>query len=96
MNTEVNDEKDLTANQLFKIYKDEGGTLKFSDWLTREKTKGVFPLNGNLNNEVQETLKKVKEVEMKKTYLGFPVSTLLIAGGVIILAVVAAKIMKKK
>jgi hypothetical protein len=96
MSTEVNDEKDLTANQLFKIYKDEGGTLKFSDWLTREKTKGVFPLNGNLNNEVQETLKKVKEVEMKKTYLGFPVSTLLIAGGVIILAVVAAKIMKKK
>lgn len=96
MSTEVNDEKDLTANQLFKIYKDEGGTLKFSDWLTREKTKGVFPLNGNLNNEVQETLKKVKEVEMKKTYLGFPVSTLLISGGVIILAVVAAKIMKKK
>ena len=89
-------DKDLTANQLYKIYRDEGGTLKFSDWLTREKTKGIFPLNGDLNTEVQETLKKVKEEEMKKTYLGFPVSTLLIAGGVIILAVVAAKMLKKK
>jgi hypothetical protein len=96
MTTEVNDEKELTANQLFKIYKDEGGTLKFSDWLTREKTKGVFPLNANLNEDVQETLKKVKEKEMKKTVLGFPVSTLLIAGGVIILAVVAAKMINKK
>ncbi len=89
-------DKDLTANQLYKIYRDEGGTLKFSDWLTREKTKGIFPLNGDLNTGVQETLKKVKEEEMKKTYLGFPVSTLLIAGGVIILAVVAAKMLKKK
>lgn len=96
MTTEVNDEKELTANQLFKIYKDEGGTLKFSDWLTREKTKGVFPLNANLNEEVQQTLKKVKEKEMKKTVLGFPVSTLLIAGGVIILAVVASKMINKK
>jgi len=96
MTTEVNDEKELTANQLFKIYKDEGGTLKFSDWLTREKTKGVFPLNANLNEDVQETFKKVKEKEMKKTVLGFPVSTLLIAGGVIILAVVAAKMINKK
>jgi len=96
MTTEVNDEKELTANQLFKIYKDEGGTLKFSDWLTREKTKGIFPLNANLNEDVQLTIKKVKEGEMKKTYLGFPVSTLLIAGGVIILAVVAAKMINKK
>ncbi|MBM3417310.1 MAG: hypothetical protein FJY17_00125 [Bacteroidetes bacterium] len=87
-------EKDLTANQLYKTYRDEGGTLKFSDWLTREKTKGIFPINSNLNEEVQETLKKVNE--MKRTYLGFPVSTLLIAGGVIILAVVAAKMFKKK
>ena len=96
MSTTLNVEKDLTANQLYKIYKDEGGTLKFADWLTREKTKGIFPLNGSLNGEVQETIKKVKEEEMKKTYLGFPVSTLLIAGGVIVLAVAAAKIMKAK
>ncbi len=96
MNNEAIEEKDLTANQLYKIYKDEGGTLKFADWLTREKTKGIFPLNGSLNEEVQETIKKVKEKEMKKTILGFPVSTLLIAGGVIILAVVASKLIKGK
>jgi len=29
-------EKKLTANQLYKQYKDEGGTLIFSDWLNRE------------------------------------------------------------
>ena len=96
MSNEAIEEKDLTANQLYKIYKDEGGTLKFADWLTREKTKGIFPLNGSLNEEVQETIKKVKEKEMKKTILGFPVSTLLIAGGVIVLAVVASKLIKGK
>lgn len=96
MSNEAIEEKDLTANQLYKIYKDEGGTLKFADWLTREKTKGIFPLNGSLNEEVQETIKKVKEKEMKKTILGFPVSTLLIVGGVIVLAVVASKLIKGK
>jgi hypothetical protein len=45
----------LTANQLFKKYKDEGGTLNFSEWLTREKTKGVFPLNDGLNQEINLT-----------------------------------------
>ena len=96
MSTTVDVEKELTANQLYKTYKDEGGTLKFSDWLTREKTKGVFPINSSLNNDVQETIKIVKEKEMKKTYLGFPVSTLLIAGGVIVVAVVIAKMYKGK
>ena len=46
----------LTANQLFKQYKDEGGTLNFSDWLTREKTKGIFPLNSGLNEEINLSL----------------------------------------
>ena len=89
-------DKKLTANQLFKIYKDEGGTLAFSDWLTREKTKGVFPLNGNLNEEVQKTIVKVKKEDMKRTVLGFPVRTLVIVGGVIVAAVIISKIMKKK
>ena len=47
MSEQVDLDKKLTANQLFKQYKDEGGTLNFSDWLTREKTKGIFPLNSN-------------------------------------------------
>ena len=93
---EVNLEKKLTANQLFKEYKDEGGTLNFSDWLTREKTKGIFPINANLNQEVGRQLIDLKQEEMNKTVLGFPVSTLLIAGGVIIVAIVAVNVLKKK
>mgnify|MGYP000200314326 FL=1 len=61
---EVNLEKKLTANQLFKEYKDEGGTLNFSDWLTREKTKGIFPINANLNQEVGRKLIDLKQEEM--------------------------------
>ena len=93
---EVNLEKKLTANQLFKEYKDEGGTLNFSDWLTREKTKGIFPINASLNQEVGRKLIDLKQEEMNKTVLGFPVSTLLIAGGVIIVAIVAVNVLKKK
>ncbi len=93
---EVNLEKKLTANQLFKEYKDEGGTLNFSDWLTREKTKGIFPINASLNEEVSKKLTYLKQEEMNKTVLGFPVSTLLIAGGVIIVAIVAVNVLKKK
>jgi hypothetical protein len=93
---QVNLEKKLTANQLFKEYKDEGGTLNFSDWLTREKTKGIFPINANLNEQVSKKLTDLKDEEMSKTVLGFPVSTLLIAGGVIIVAIVAVNVLKKK
>ena len=85
----------LTANQLYKIYQNDGGTLNFSDWLTREKTKGIFPLNGVLNEEVQETLKKVKTKEVNKTILGFPVRTLVIAA-VIAVAVGVSIYLKKK
>ena len=96
MNYQVELDKKLTANQLFKQYKDEGGTLNFSDWLTREKTKGIFPLNSNLNKEINEKITFLKKEEMSKKIFGFPVSTLLIAGGVIILAVVATSVLKKK
>lgn len=95
MEQTVDLDKKLTANQLFKIYKDEGGTLNFSEWLTREKTKGVFPLNGNLNEEVQKTIDKVKKEDMEKTVLGFPVKTLVVVGGVIVLAVIISRYMKK-
>lgn len=96
MEQAVDLDKKLTANQLFKIYKEEGGTLNFSEWLTREKTKGVFPLNGSLNEEVQKTIKKVKTQDMDKTVLGFPVKTLVIVGGVIVVAIVVSQMMKKK
>ena len=96
METTVDLERKLTANQLFKIYKDDGGTLNFSDWLTREKKKGVFPLNGALNEEIQKTLVKVKPKEMDKTVLGFPVRTLVIAGSVIVVAAIVSIYLKRK
>lgn len=91
-------DQQLTANQLFKKYKEEGGTLNFSEWLTREKTKGVFPLNSGLNEEINLTLTKIKtkKKDMNKTILGMPVKTLYIVGGIIVLAVIARQIMKKK
>lgn len=89
-------DKKLTANQLFKIYKDEGGTLAFSEFLTREKTKGVFPINSKLNEEVQKTFEKYKKEDMRKTVLGFPVRTLVIVGGIIVAAVIVSQIIKKK
>lgn len=89
-------DKKLTANQLFKIYKDEGGTLAFSEFLTREKTKGVFPINSKLNEEVQKTFEKSKKEDMRKTVLGFPVRTLVIVGGIIVAAVIVSQIIKKK
>lgn len=89
-------DKKLTANQLYKTYRDEGGTLGFSDWLTREKTKGVFPINGNLDNQVKETIVTMKKkTEPPKTVLGLPVRTLVITGAVIVAAIVISKLMKK-
>lgn len=89
-------DKKLTANQLYKTYRDEGGTLGFSDWLTREKTKGVFPINGNLDNEVKKTIVTMnKKTTPPKTVLGLPVSTLVITGAVIVAAIVVTKLMRK-
>ena len=96
MLTKTDIEKQLTANQLFKQYKNEGGTLGFSDWLTREKAKGVFPINAELNKEINETIEQGKNKEMNKTILGFPKKTLLLVGGIIIGAIVISQLIKKK
>jgi hypothetical protein len=93
---DINLDQTLTANQLWKSYRDEGGTLTFKEWLNREKTKGVFPLDANLNAEVNDTLTNLKSTKMDKTTLGFPNKTLLIVGGVIVAAVIVRQIMKKK
>ena len=60
--------------------------------------KGVFPLNSGLNEEINLTLTKIKtkKKDMGKTVLGMPVKTLYIVGGIIVLAVIARQIMKKK
>lgn len=95
MEAEIELDKTLTANQLYKIYKEEGGTLNFSGWLNREKTKGIFPLNGQLNEEVQKVIKQDKNEDMDKTVLGFPVKTLVLVGVVIVGAIVVSKMLKK-
>ena len=96
----VNEDKrfaKLTANQLFKQYKDEGGTLNFSDWLTREKAKGIFPLNSGLNEEINISLKSIKKGNnMKSTFLGFPTKTLYIAGAIIVVGIIATSMLNKK
>lgn len=88
--------KELTANQLFKQYKEEGGTLNFSNWLSREKTKGVFPLNQNLNEEVYMALNGIKDTSKSDgRILGFPKSILIITGLIIVGAIVYTKVIKK-
>jgi hypothetical protein len=83
----------MSANQLFKVYKDEGGTLNFTEWLNREKAKGVLDKTMNLDKEVKDELQKQKS--MNRTVLGFPVTTLVVVGVVIVSAVVISKYMKK-
>ena len=91
-------EPKVTANQLYKQYKNEGGTLEFAAWINREKAKGTFLLNGNLNAEVTAILKDIKTEDnaMDKTFLGFPVKTLAITGAVIVGAIIIAKLVKRK
>lgn len=96
MITKTDIEKQLTANQLFKQYKNEGGTLGFGDWLTREKAKGVFPINAELNKEINETIEQGKNKDMNKTILGFPTKTLIWVGVIIVGAVVVSQLIKKK
>ena len=92
---ELQEEKQLTANQLYKQYKDDGGKLTFSEWLNREKAKGVYPLNSTISNDIIASIEKLKKEEkMNKTILGFPVSVLVITGLIIVGAVVYTKYKK--
>lgn len=89
-----------SANQLYKEYKSAGGTLVFTDFINREKAKGTFPLNQNLNTDVQKIVLEIKKQQdmsnSNKTFLGLPTSTLLIAGGVIVAAVAISLIVKHR
>lgn len=92
---DIQDSKPLTANQLYRLYKDNGGNLNFSDWLNREKAKGVYPLNSNISNDIIMSIEEIKNQEnMKKTILGFPVSVLVITGVIIVGAIVYTKYKK--
>lgn len=88
--------KELTANQLYKQYKDDGGTLVFSKWLDREKKKGIFPLNMDLNNEVYKAINGVNEksISAKGMSVGKSNTTLFVVLGLVIGSFVAYKIYK--
>lgn len=84
----------MTANQLHKEYRKAGGTLDFKSWLTRENAKGTIGADSSLNQEVDENIKNMRE--MNKTILGFPTSTVYIAGAIILAAVVVVIATRKK
>lgn len=90
--------KELTANQLYKQYKDDGGTLVFSKWLDREKKKGIFPLNMNLNDEVYKAINGVDGLLSSKKSVPSKTNsnmTILLVLGVVIGAFVIYKTYKK-
>jgi hypothetical protein len=82
----------LTANQLYKNYKINGGNLKFSDWINTQKTNGIYPLNKELDSEVNN---KLNELETDKndnnSFRG-----LYLFGAIIVVAIVLNKLMKNK
>jgi hypothetical protein len=88
--------KELTANQLYKQYKDDGGTLVFSKWLDREKKKGIFPLNMDLNQEVYKAISGVDGVNTKKSVSMKPKSymTLYLVLGLVVGSFIVYKIYK--
>ena len=82
----------LTANQLYKNYKINGGNLKFSDWITTQKNNGIYPLNKELDSEVNNTLSEIdNDKNNKNTY-----QELYIIGAIFIVAIVVNKLMKNK
>ena len=90
--------KELTANQLYKQYKDDGGTLVFAKWLDREKKKGIFPLNMDLNNEVYKAINGVDGVSSTKKIVSSKPNhnmTILLILGVVVGAFVIYKTYKK-
>lgn len=59
----------MTANQQYKKYRKEGGTLSFAEYMTRERAKGFLnmdgqympPVNKPLNDSIQDTLMKMRK-----------------------------------
>lgn len=86
----------MTANQMYKQYKDEGGTLNFAGWLNREKKKGIIPPNKEVNEEIYASMNGQSEKSSAGTVLGFPTTTLILVGVIIVGAVVMVKISKNK
>lgn len=90
-----------SANQLYKQYKNTGGTLEFKTWLSRENAKNAIGFDSTLNKEVEEQTintnkTQTNNIDMNKTILGFPVKTVAIAGAIIVAAVIVVAVTRKK
>ncbi len=81
----------LTANQLYKNYKINGGNLKFAEWINAQKNNGVYPLNKELDSEVNEALKELNVDKDKNNYQG-----LYIIGAIFIVAIIVNKLIKNR
>lgn len=65
----------MTANQLYKAYKKDGGTLSFAEFMSREKTKkfvnfdgeSTVPENKPLSDSINQVLSKIHQQSGLKT-----------------------------
>ena len=98
-----------TANQAYKKYKEQGGTLAFKDFLTREQHKiyaangedsSVFLVKPALNDTVQTAINDMlkqgglKDEESGKTVFGIN-KNIVIGAGLLVAGIVIFIIVKK-
>ena len=81
----------LSANQRYKQYKRNGGTMSFANFINTEGINSTIITDNSsfLNNPINSTV-------MNKTVLGVPVKTLAIGAGVIVAGVIIYHMFKKK
>jgi|TARA_Y100000114_G_scaffold157153_1_gene187471 hypothetical protein len=92
----------MGANQM---YKESGSTLPFTQWLNREKAKGVVIPQKGVSDTIDEDLQKQLIGENEKEFSNFTDDknkifglnkTILILSGVIIIGAIAYKVYVKK
>ena len=102
--------QEKTANQMYKQYKANHGTLTFKEWVTREKKKGFLnatgdstpPVNQPLNDSIASVVDQLhqeggEQSTLNSDYiLGIPKRTLIITGIVGVVLIVGVIIYKKK
>jgi prophage maintenance system killer protein len=81
----------LTANQLYKNYKIEGGNMKFAEWINAQKNNGVYPINKELNSDVNDALKELDVNIDKNKY-----QDLYIISAIFIVAIIVNKLIKNR
>ena len=92
----------MGANQMYIV---SGSTLPFTQWLNREKAKGVVIPQKGVSDTIDEDLQKELVGENEKEFSNFTANknkifglnkTILILSGVIIIGAIAYKVYVKK